>query len=253
MAGFTINTSAPSARSSFASRTSLERVRRVHLVAAAIPELRSGLRGLAERPVERRGVLGAVGDDRDVRWPSSSSWARIAPTRPSIMSLGATTSAPASACEIAVLASSSMVRSLSTSPSRTTPQWPCERVLAQTDVGDHDQVGVGVLERPDRHLHDALGIVGAGAGLVLGGRDAEQDHGADPGRLELGRLGRPARRSRSARCPASRAPFRAPPRRRRRTGAARGGAARARSHARARAGPSCAAASACGWRESSRA
>ena len=63
------------------------------------------------------------------------------------------------------------------------------RVLAQADVGDHDQVGVGLLERPDRHLHDALRIVGAGAGLVLGGRDAEQDHGADPGRLELGRLG----------------------------------------------------------------
>ena len=59
-------------------------------------------------------------------WPSSSSWKRIAPTRPSIMSLGATASAPASACEIAVRASSSTVMSLSTSPSRTNPQWPCD-------------------------------------------------------------------------------------------------------------------------------
>ena len=58
--------------------------------------------------------------------PCSSSAARSAPTRPSIMSLGATTSAPASACETAVRASSSSVRSLSTTPSsRRTPQWPC--------------------------------------------------------------------------------------------------------------------------------
>ena len=42
------------------------------------------------------------------------------------MSEGATASAPASACEIAVRASSSTVMSLSTSPSRTKPQWPCE-------------------------------------------------------------------------------------------------------------------------------
>src|SRR4051812_8170784 len=59
-------------------------------------------------------------------WPSSSSWLRITPIRPSIMSEGATTSAPASACEIAVLASSSTVMSLSTWPSRTNPQWPWE-------------------------------------------------------------------------------------------------------------------------------
>ena len=46
--------------------------------------------------------------------------------RPSIMSLGATASAPADAWEIAIFARSSIVRSLSTVPSRTTPQWPCE-------------------------------------------------------------------------------------------------------------------------------
>src|SRR5689334_17960897 len=42
------------------------------------------------------------------------------------MSLGATTSAPASAWLTAVRASSSRLRSLSTSPSTTTPQWPCD-------------------------------------------------------------------------------------------------------------------------------
>ncbi len=55
----------------------------------------------------------------------SSSAVRSAPTRPSIMSLGATASAPAAAWETAVRASSSSVASLSTTPSaRSTPQWP---------------------------------------------------------------------------------------------------------------------------------
>ena len=57
-------------------------------------------------------------------WPSASSAARIAPTRPSIMSLGATMSAPASAWLTAVRASSSRLWSLSTAPSTSTPQWP---------------------------------------------------------------------------------------------------------------------------------
>ena len=52
------------------------------------------------------------------------SASRIAPTRPSIMSLGATTSAPASTWLTAVRASSSSVSSFSTSPSRSTPQCP---------------------------------------------------------------------------------------------------------------------------------
>ena len=57
---------------------------------------------------------------------SASSAARSAPTRPSIMSEGATTSAPASACETATRASRPTVASLSTSPPSTRPQWPCE-------------------------------------------------------------------------------------------------------------------------------
>ena len=57
--------------------------------------------------------------------PCSSSAARSAPTRPSIMSLGASASAPAAASDTAVRARSSSVASLSTTPSsRSTPQWP---------------------------------------------------------------------------------------------------------------------------------
>jgi len=48
----------------------------------------------------------------------------MAMTRPSIMSDGATMSAPASAWERASFARSSRVPSLSTSPSLMMPQWP---------------------------------------------------------------------------------------------------------------------------------
>ena len=100
----------------------LAHVRRIHLVAAAVAERRRRLGDLAERPVEGRGVLRRVRDDRRLRAARS----RIAPTRPSIMSLGATTSAPASTWLTAVRASSSSVSSFATSPSRITPQWPCD-------------------------------------------------------------------------------------------------------------------------------
>ena len=56
--------------------------------------------------------------------PLSSSALRMAATRPSIMSLGAITSAPARACDTAVFASHPSVMSLSTSLFTTYPQWP---------------------------------------------------------------------------------------------------------------------------------
>src|SRR2546425_3680634 len=55
---------------------------------------------------------------------ASSSASRMTPTRPSIMSEGATMSAPASACETATRASSSSVGSLRTVPPSTMPQCP---------------------------------------------------------------------------------------------------------------------------------
>ena len=60
--------SAPSARSSSTSRSaSPGGGGRVHLVAAAVAELRGALGGLAERAVEGAGVLGGVAHDRHVR------------------------------------------------------------------------------------------------------------------------------------------------------------------------------------------
>src|SRR3954452_20305479 len=127
-------------------------------------------------------------------WPSSSSWWRIVPIRPSIMSLGATASAPASAWEIAVLASSSTVMSLSTSPSRTKPQWPCEVYSQrQTSVITVRSGGASFNPRPPnpppRHLHDAPVVVGPRAGLVLGRGNAEEQDCSDAGGRNLGGLG----------------------------------------------------------------
>ena len=63
-AGLTISTSAPSATSSSHSRSASRTFAGIHLVAAPVAERRRRAGGLAERPVERRGVLGRVGDDR---------------------------------------------------------------------------------------------------------------------------------------------------------------------------------------------
>ena len=58
--------------------------------------------------------------------PASSSASRMTPTRPSIMSDGATMSAPACACETAVRASSPTVASLTISSPSRMPQCPWE-------------------------------------------------------------------------------------------------------------------------------
>ena len=56
--------------------------------------------------------------------PAASSAFRIPATRPSIISLGATMSTPARACDTATLPSKYTDASLSTSPSWITPQCP---------------------------------------------------------------------------------------------------------------------------------
>ena len=114
--------------------------------------------------------------------PFSSSAERIAPTRPSIMSLGATMSAPARACDTASRASSSSVASLSTSPSSNDAAVPVIRVLAQADVGDHDELGHVALERAHRLLHRRLVVPRFGPSRVLVIGNPEQQHAADPRR-----------------------------------------------------------------------
>ena len=96
--------------------------------------------------------------------PSASSSARIAPTRPSIMSLGATMSAPARAWLTAARASSSSEASLSTPPSaRTTPQWPWLVYSQRQTSVITTSSRVRGLDRADRELHRALVVPGARA------------------------------------------------------------------------------------------
>ena len=64
----------------------------------------------------------------------------MAATRPSIMSEGATTSAPARACETAARASSGSVASLSTSTVADHAAVPVRGVLVQADVGHDERV-----------------------------------------------------------------------------------------------------------------
>ena len=91
------------------------KIRAVHLIAAAVAELRRGVGGLAEGAVKGGGELGGVAKDGRVGESAASSALRMASTRPSIMSLGATMSAPACARETAVLARSATLESFSIS------------------------------------------------------------------------------------------------------------------------------------------
>ena len=123
-------------------------------------------------------------------------------TRPSIMSLGATTSAPARACTSAISASTSMVASLSTScsPSRRVrrmPQCPWS-VYSST----HTSVITTRSGRRALHLghgarHRAVGIEAARAARVFRLGEAEQDDRADA-RDGSPPWPRPARPSRGA-------------------------------------------------------
>ena len=59
------------------------------------------------------------------------------------------------------------------------------RVLAEADVREEDEVGRPLRERPERLLHDAVLVPGAGGGLVLLLRDPEEKDGADAEAEEL--------------------------------------------------------------------
>ena len=105
------------------------------------------------------------------------------------MSLGAIASAPAWAWETAVRASSSSVASLSTyAVGPHDAAVAVRRVLAQAQVGDHEQLGVGGLDGAGGELDDPLVVPGARAVLVLGGRQAEQQDARHAERGELARL-----------------------------------------------------------------
>lgn len=61
--------SAPSSMSAAASRQAFHRVGGVHLIGLAVAVMRGGLRRVAERAVERGGVLHRIGHDRRIHIP----------------------------------------------------------------------------------------------------------------------------------------------------------------------------------------
>ncbi len=161
----------------------------VELVAAAVAELRGRLGGLAEGAVEGGGVLGAVGDDRHagvallvelVADRADPAVHHVARRDRVGAGLGVGDRRFRQQLDRQVVVDLAVADEAAVA---------VRGVLAEADVGDHGQVGVGLLQRPDRHLHDALVVVGAGAGLVLAGRDAEEEDRADSGGGDVGGLG----------------------------------------------------------------
>ena len=152
----------------------------IHLVAAAVAERGRGVGGLAERPVERRGELRRVGDDRrvlvalrvELRAQRAHAAVHHVAGRHGVGAGRGVRDRRAGeqlerdvVVHLPVLAHDSAVA--------------VRGVLAQAHVGDHDQVRVRLLERAHGQLHDALVVVCARALLVLLGGEPEQQHGRD--------------------------------------------------------------------------
>ena len=82
------------------------------------------------------------------------------PTRPSIMSDGATMSAPAAACDSAARTSCSTVGVVGDfSPSTRRPQWPCDVYSQRQTSVTTSKSGDLLLERAHRGLHGRLRVV----------------------------------------------------------------------------------------------
>ncbi len=157
MAGFTISMSAPSSKSSVHLVHRLARVGRVHLISAAVAELRRGFRRPRERARKtRRRTWPRRPESRSSRNPFASSAARIAATRPSIMSDGATMSAPARACETRGIGQPFERRVVVDIAVHDLAAMPVAGVLAVAHVGDDQKFGQRPLQRPHGPLHDSV-------------------------------------------------------------------------------------------------
>ena len=107
----------------FAQR--LARIRRIHLVAAPVAKLRRGLRGFAERPVERGAIFRGVGKNRDILEivlvePAPDGAPRARPSCPKARRYPLRRARARAPHPPAARVSGSF----STSPSFITPQWP---------------------------------------------------------------------------------------------------------------------------------
>ncbi len=163
-------------------------VGRIHLVAAAVAELRGRFGGLAERPVEDRGEFGRVGKNRDLL--EAVGVQRLADGRhAAVHHVGRRHDVGAGAgvgkrglgqplqggivIHVAILDVAAVA---------------VAGVLAIAHVGDHQQLGRLAADGADGALDDAIVVVGARGHFVLGFRQAEENHAADAERLHFGAL-----------------------------------------------------------------
>ena len=155
-------------------------VRGVHLIRLAVAELRRRLGRLAERPVEGRRVLGAVREDGHVlvvlvvESGADGGDAAVHHVRRRHhidARLGVAESGLGQKFDAQVVVDTAI---LAHDAAVTVTH-----ILTETDVGDDRELRDVLLDRPDRHLHDALGVVGGRSRLVLGVGDAEEQHAAD--------------------------------------------------------------------------
>ncbi len=155
--------SAPSSMSSPISTQRLAGVGRVHLVAAPVAELRRAVRGLAERSVERGGVLGGVGHDGRVLEALVVQLApdgRDAPVhhvrRGDDVGAGLGVGGGGAGEKLQAHVVEDLAGILLHDPAVAVA-----RVLAQAHVRHDQQLGDGVLYGAGGELHDALRVVGA--------------------------------------------------------------------------------------------
>jgi hypothetical protein len=162
---------------------------RIHLVAPAVPRLGRAVGSVAERAVEGGGVLGRVGHDRQLGLPrlvegaaqgADSAVHHVAGSQRVGAGGGLGDGDPGEQLERLVVVDHSVG-----------PQHAAvavARVLAQAQIGDDRQSGVGRLDRPGGELDDALVVPGLRAHLVLGRREPEEHHSPDAQRGRLGGL-----------------------------------------------------------------
>ena len=165
----------------FAKR--LADVRWIHLVAAPVSEGRGRFGHLAERAVERGGVLGGIGDDRRLRQRfadrTDAAVHHVARRDDIRARLDVARSGSREQLERVVVLDLAVPQDAA---------MPVARVLTQADVGDERQVRHLGPKGSQGALDDPVGVPRARSFLVLFLGDPEQEHGANPEGLQLARL-----------------------------------------------------------------
>ncbi len=126
---------------------------------ACRPSALLGADRVAERAVEAARVLCRVGQDLHLVVAAASSALRIAPTRPSIMSEGAITSAAGSASAVACRVRMPTLASLRMRPSAViSPSWAMARVGIERGVRDDADLGDSLLDGADGAAHQVVAV-----------------------------------------------------------------------------------------------